>query len=357
MSNKLTFTHHEKLLPVFDKASVAVCFASDDKFSPYLGVALQSLVDNANKNYNYDIIILTEFISDDNQRQLLSIVDDFSNISLRVYNVTSIHEQYGKEFYIQEGFHVDVPTYYRFYISHIFEEYDKVVYLDADIIINKDIADLYYTDLEGYVFGVNYDVLAYHEYTNDNIAKQQYNKLNMPIVGSYFNAGIMIFNIKECIQRCIFDELIKTFYLLEKPQYADQDILNYMCYHNHFPLKRISLQWNYGTILKDLDNLSDVLSEQWIQEIIETEKHIYLYHFASRNKPWKNPFTAYADVFWNYARKTPFYEKILFTNIIENMYIQLRETLREKIGSSILWKLGKVGMKLLKKIESLFWKK
>lgn len=41
----------------------------------------------------------------------------------------------------------------------------------------------------------------------------------------------------------------------------------------------------------------------------------YILHFTSGRKPWKIPQLAEAHVFWKYARKTDFYEEILFGNV------------------------------------------
>ena len=40
-------------------------------------------------------------------------------------------------------------------------------------------------------------------------------------------------------------------------------------------------------------------------------KNPKIIHFQEESKPWNNPDEEYADVWWEYARKTPFYEECL----------------------------------------------
>jgi lipopolysaccharide biosynthesis glycosyltransferase len=37
----------------------------------------------------------------------------------------------------------------------------------------------------------------------------------------------------------------------------------------------------------------------------------YIIHYAGGIKPWKEPFSELADVWWKYARRTPFYEMLI----------------------------------------------
>ena len=41
-----------------EKNIIPICFAIDDAYTPFLAVALQSLIDNASKEYNYCIKVL-----------------------------------------------------------------------------------------------------------------------------------------------------------------------------------------------------------------------------------------------------------------------------------------------------------
>ena len=59
---KKTFNalHEEKeIIPIF--------FATDDGYAPYLGVALQSLIENASPNFFYKVYVLCVSLSDEHK--------------------------------------------------------------------------------------------------------------------------------------------------------------------------------------------------------------------------------------------------------------------------------------------------
>ncbi len=84
---------------------------------------------------------------------------------------------------------------------------DKVLYLDVDIMFNRDITLLYDIDVEGYEYAA---------------ARDHYGKYL--INPNYINAGVLLFNMKRMKETGIFDkarELIKT----KKLVFADQSAL------------------------------------------------------------------------------------------------------------------------------------
>ncbi len=85
---------------------------------------------------------------------------------------------------------------------------DKYIYLDTDVLVNRDIALLFNQDIDGFELGVVRD--AYR------------------ISKTYFNAGVMLVNHKECLKTGLYE---KARYLIEhkKMLYADQDALNKSC--------------------------------------------------------------------------------------------------------------------------------
>ncbi|MGN1221754.1 MAG: glycosyltransferase [Christensenellales bacterium] len=84
---------------------------------------------------------------------------------------------------------------------------DKLLYLDVDIMLNRDICLLYDTDVTNYEFASSRDHYGKY-FINPN----------------YINAGVLLFNIAKCRQTKLFEkarELIKT----KKLPFADQSAL------------------------------------------------------------------------------------------------------------------------------------
>lgn len=98
-------------------------------------------------------------------------------------------------------------TLLRLFIDLIPEIPDKILYLDVDILFNREIELLYDTELEGYEYAAGRD--HYGKYL---------------IHPNYINAGVLLFNMKEARRTGLFEkarELIKHKKLL----FADQSAI------------------------------------------------------------------------------------------------------------------------------------
>lgn len=98
-------------------------------------------------------------------------------------------------------------TLIRLFADEIPEIPDKILYLDVDIMFNRDIKLLYDIDVEGYEYAA----------ARDHYGKYMINP-------NYINAGVLLFNMKEMRRTGIFAkarELIKT----KKLVFADQSAL------------------------------------------------------------------------------------------------------------------------------------
>ena len=130
-----------------------LALATNDYFVPYAGTMLLSLIDNASDYKFYDIIILSEDISIKNKARINTIVKNRKNFRVNFLNPNSLLEHY--TFYTRG--HFSVETYYRLVLPELLPDYNKVLYLDSDMIIRRDIAELYDLDLESYLIAACYD--------------------------------------------------------------------------------------------------------------------------------------------------------------------------------------------------------
>ena len=84
-----------------------------------------------------------------------------------------------------------IATYYRLFIPELFPNYEKIIYLDTDILLLKDISSLYLTDLGQNYLAAAVDVAA----TSLTFYKDFMKKFNLQ--GEYFNDGVLVFNIQN----------------------------------------------------------------------------------------------------------------------------------------------------------------
>lgn len=78
-------------------------------------------------------------------------------------------------------------------------------------------------------------------------------------------------------------------------------------------IKYLDMSWNYefehANIRKQY--LIERLPLNIMTEYLNAKANPKIIHFAGDRKPWRYPDEEYAEIWWEYARKTPFYEEIL----------------------------------------------
>ena len=99
-------------------------------------------------------------------------------------------------------------TYFRLFIPNLYPQYNKVLYLDSDITILSDVADLYNIDIgDNLIAAAPDDVIQTIEVFQDYVEKV----VGVADYRNYFNAGIIVMNLDELRK---FDFQEKFLYLL-----------------------------------------------------------------------------------------------------------------------------------------------
>ena len=264
---------------------IPIFFTVDNNYIPFLAVTLESIVDNISLENTYKIIVLyKENMSQENIEKINKYRRENFNIEFVDLKdkLGDIEEKlYTRDYYSKS-------TYYRLLIPELYKEYDKAIYLDSDIVLLTDIANLYNIDLEDNLIGAAPDeaianVKAFQEYAEKVVGVSSYHK--------YFNAGVLLMNLKE-LRNTKFQD--KFLYLLETVKYSvaqDQDYLNRICKGK---VKIIDGSWDKmpigGRILR--------------------EEELNLLHFNLISKPWLFEGIAYEEYFWKYAERTEFIDDI-----------------------------------------------
>jgi lipopolysaccharide biosynthesis glycosyltransferase len=292
--------------PAFKENNILVVFASDENYSMYLGVAIRSLIDNSSKNNNYDIWVLDSGISDENKKVILSLIGDRQNFSIRFFDMNKVVEEYRDRFFTSR--HITMAAYNRLFIPNIFYQYKRAVYLDCDLIVKADIAELYNIELEGKSLGAVLDFIARG---NEEHARK--------ILGDrwtgYFNSGVLVFDVEKLLKNDFFDrcmENMKNRYIkyLEtgvKSLFHDQDTLNAVCVGD---TQLIDGMWNV------------LNAYSWY--VKKETQSAFVVHYVERVKPWNTPTMNAADIWWSYAIKTPFYDKIIEKNNLDKRELERR---------------------------------
>ena len=234
-----------------------------------------------------------ETLTELDKNNLKDIADKF-NQSIQFINVDldpTINEKIN---YIATSIQENIITrfsnaaLYRLFIRDIFLNIcDRIIYLDADTIVNLDISSLYNEDLNNYAIGAVPESAIYEHHRELNILKSKPLMANNYIdIDSYFNSGVLIIDIKKYLPD--YNEIIKSLELCIKYNIIciDQDILN-IIYNNNY--KKIDKKYNKFVYVENemqhTPNLSPSIYHFCAKRFLSaSEKNIYdnllLYHFS-----------------------------------------------------------------------------
>ncbi|GHU86897.1 hypothetical protein FACS189476_01210 [Spirochaetia bacterium] len=344
------------LHPFFESNNVPVVLASSEYFVPYAAVALQSILDTMSSDTNYDIIFLHVDISPAAQKRLRSFTSDiYSNVSLRFYNVSK--DVADTNFAVNA--HLALQTFFRLYLQKIGRHYERILFIDCDVIVKTDIADLYRVDIGDNLIGAALDPDHTGQYASIPEVKTYTDtvlELNDPY--SYFQAGVLLFNIAEFNKRFVENEIVDIAQKREC-MFCAQDVLNMVCKGSIY---FFDMAWNVitdcggprmDTILRSPNSVYDAY--------MKARQNPKIIHYAGNLKPWDKPESDFADEFWKAARKSLFYEVIVkrvSDSNIETVTAHAVAEINERIDGIYLGRLVRKSVKFrLNKLVTVFFPK
>ncbi len=270
-----------------DKRIIPIVFAVDDNYAPFLGVALKSILNNASPDNFYKVYVLNTEISQRNMERLSEYNCDIMEIKY-----VDVAERMAK--ISRDKIHLrDYYTkaiYYRIFIPNLFPQYQKVLYLDCDVVLLEDVANLYDVELGDNIFA------AIHEETMTVMdVFGRYSELFLGVQREkYFNSGVLLINTEEYKKAQIEEKFIKIMHKYKFEVAPDQDYLNVLCKDR---IKYCDIGWNKTPFPADINPFDD--------------STVKLVHYKLNFKPWHYDGVRYGKLFWNCAKSTPFYNQLL----------------------------------------------
>ncbi|WP_125584047.1 glycosyltransferase family 8 protein [Levilactobacillus cerevisiae] len=265
--------------------TIPVFFSINDAYAPFLSVALTSIVDHAAPTNQYEIIILCDDLSQANQAKLAQSATP--NVQIRFAPMAdSLKGQLSGEHMKLRGNMFTLTIYFRLFIAAMFPQYDRAIYLDADVVTTTDLANLFNQPLGNNLVGAVPDTFA-----ADNAQSVAYveQHLGLPIA-DYFNSGVMLLNLKqmraekfnEKFMHCLTDYHVDFIA-------PDQDYLNLLCRNRVAHLDR---GWNVMPTTQTRVTAPQIL------------------HYSLFGKPWHFADAQNGQYFWDVAPQAPYYAEV-----------------------------------------------
>jgi lipopolysaccharide biosynthesis glycosyltransferase len=328
------------------KDQVTIVTASNNRFVPYMAVMLQSLIENTDCSNKYEIFIMHMEITVENQEKIKILTKEYPYISIKFYNMMMDVAAFKFECseYVS---HLTNETYYRILIHKIFSKYDKILYLDGDMIVKADIAEIYTIDLRDNLLAACLDGDMIGQYCSFLDAKKYMEtvlKIKNPL--EYFQAGVQIINIRQ-FRKSFTDYELANKAVASRYRWVDQDVLNIAC---HGKVHFLDSSWNV-LVQHKWDRMGVIRkSPSYIyRQYLVSRKNPKIIHYAGAQKPWLDPEMDFAPDFWNVARRSPFYETLLVR--LYNYKPSLTKSKKQIIKlTSLLFPAGSVRRKLARKV-------
>lgn len=293
-----------RLLPAYGDGSINICFSSSEEYAPFVSVVIQSILDNRDPLDQYDIVICTVDMVPRTQHLLMTMANGIDNVSIRFFNIKTFVDNI--TFYTWA--HFTPNTYYRLLIPEVFERYNKVLYLDSDVVVCDDIAKLFRVNIaDGYLFAAVRDTHVESYRARGNVEFiDNCRSLGIDEGAPYFQCGVSLFNI-QAMRKAFPDNFLIRDASTSKYTWMDQDLLNKQCFGR---IQQLSNRWNV-MVLNDEVESEKFLPQPLFNEYYEARKSPAIVHYVGRSIPFYRPEIDFAELYWPYARKTLFYEILL----------------------------------------------
>ena len=189
----------ERLHPAAKQNNVAVVFSANRLFLPYTAVTVRSLLEHGAKEKHFDLIILHSELTGAEFERLKAMTDAYGHCTLRFYDVSPLC---GHIAFFTDGGNgmLTKESYYRLLIGDILsEEYENVLYLDGDVVVRADVSCLPEKVPAGCYLAAVRDVgmIGFARDPKQNKVLCSEIVPGMRDCVSYFNAGVLVLNLRE----------------------------------------------------------------------------------------------------------------------------------------------------------------
>lgn len=265
---------------------IPIFFTIDDGYAPFLAVALNSAIKNSNPQRRYNSIVLYQDLNETNIAKLKSLETENFKISLTPMkaNFDALDDRMSNRLRCD---YFTLTIYFRLFIPAMFPQYDKGIYIDSDVVLTSDIAELYDIEIGDNLIGACNDLSIADipplvAYTENAVGVNKH---------EYINSGVLLMNLKQMREVDLeghFLNLLNTYHFDSIA--PDQDYLNAMC---------------NGKIYY-LDESWDAMPNDAKSPLAHTK----LIHYNLFSKPWCYDGIQYGEEFWKYAEDSGYLDEI-----------------------------------------------
>ena len=266
--------------------TINIVLTSSEYYAPYTYVLMLSILENTSREIKF--YIMTNDMTDLTKDRFEELKNR-KNCEIEYVFVDT------KNYPLPKQQRANAIVYSKMNLPKFIPDLKKCLVFDSDIIVKTDVGKIYDIDL-----GDNY-VAWVPDQIDITLKKETYwlDNFNMPKDKQYINSGVLLLNLDAYKKDNIEQKLLENYEKFKDDiLFFDQDL-----FYITLSDKCIYLDYEYN-YLSQLPYTDKTVKER-------LKKTAKIIHYGADLKPWFFPLEEQAEIWWSYARKTPFYEEIL----------------------------------------------
>lgn len=279
---------------------INIVLSSDNNYAQHVAVVMASIVSNTKQRNNINFFLLSDNIS---KEKLILIEKTVRKLNSQVTIIDLSKDDLFSEVFLSG--HISKAAYFRLAIADILpKNIDKVIYLDVDLLVLKDIEILWNIDLEGKAIGAvpDYGILC-----SKRVMKEKVESIGLSKTDLYFNSGVLVLNLKK-FRDNNYTNVLLNYMKNNKFIHHDQDVLNKVFKENW---KELPIWWN---VIPPVFNLffKVLIHKQCRYKAIKAKKSPAIFHYAGGYKPWEYiEYKGFNDKYYEYLKLTEFRDAVM----------------------------------------------
>ena len=289
---------------------IACC--SNEKLAPMFGVVVTSAGINVTSD-DVMMYLLHNGLKDRTVKRLQKIADRY-NVGLKFLEIDL---EILKDCPTNDKIHYgNIMMYARILLPSMLPNLDKVIYLDCDLVVCKDLKSLWETDVNDVAVTMAPDLLYQDKATLSRLG----------INNNYLNSGVIVMNLDYWRKHDVMKRLLA--YISDKGNeliYNDQDSLNAIL---HDERRQLPVKYNVTPhyFLKNPDNYPKEMHE----EIRDARINPIIFHFLGKIKPWSlGCYLPGKELFMKYQKASGWrhftIEKYVFKRIVYTLFPNIKK--------------------------------
>ena len=273
--------------------TIPVVFLTDDNYALPTAVAIRSLIDHWAGALPLRIYIVAHAVGKENADRLKLL----SNTNFLVELIDASHDRADLERFYETGSYVSATSMLKFCIPRLLPNDDVILYLDGDVLVQKDLSPLTQIDVSNYYLAA----------VKDMTGMLGSGLHTMAGVSLYFNSGVLLLNAKRFREESLEERMFEIASANPHFKCMDQTVFNVGFaervlwlppYWNLMACNLIDAGYSISQINAFFGTRSASLAQMVRQAA--------LIHLTNVQKPWNSRYAFHANEWLRVFRRTPF---------------------------------------------------